>query len=56
MGPSSSLRDWVSHFGVAAEHVEYPALPHDFYVMGDVSPAVAEAARETAAKLKAALG
>jgi acetyl esterase len=42
--------------GVAAEHVEYPALPHDFYTMGDVSPAVSEAARETAAKLKAALG
>ncbi|HEY8574297.1 alpha/beta hydrolase [Phenylobacterium sp.] len=42
--------------GVAAEHVEYPALPHDFYIMGDVSPAVTDAARETAAKLKAALG
>jgi acetyl esterase len=41
--------------GVPAEHVEYPALPHDFYVMGDVSPAVDQAARETAAKLRAAL-
>lgn len=42
--------------GVAAEHVEYPALPHDFYTMGDISPAVTQAARETAEKLKAALG
>ena len=41
--------------GVAARHMEYPALPHDFYVMADVSPAVVEAARETAAALKAAL-
>jgi acetyl esterase len=41
--------------GVAARHVEYPALPHDFYVMADVSPAVVEAAKETAAALKAAL-
>ena len=41
--------------GVAARHVEYPALPHDFYVMADVSPAVAAAARETADALKAAL-
>ena len=41
--------------GVAARHVEYPTLPHDFYVMADVSPAVIEAAKETAAALKAAL-
>jgi acetyl esterase len=41
--------------GVAARHVEYPSLPHDFYVMPDVSPAVIAAAKETAAALKAAL-
>lgn len=42
--------------GVSARHVEYPALPHDFYIMADVSPAVAKAAAETAAVLKAAIG
>ncbi|HEX3701442.1 MAG TPA: alpha/beta hydrolase [Phenylobacterium sp.] len=42
--------------GVAARHVEYPALPHDFYIMADVSPAVAAAAKETAEALKAAIG
>jgi len=28
---------------------------HDFYIMGDVSPAVIEAAREAGAAIKAAL-
>ncbi|MFI4966679.1 MAG: alpha/beta hydrolase [Caulobacterales bacterium] len=42
--------------GVAAKHVEYPSLVHDFYVMPDVSPAVAKAAAETAQALKAAIG
>lgn len=42
--------------GVEARHVEYPTLPHDFYVMPDVSPAVAPAAAETAQALKAAIG
>jgi acetyl esterase len=41
--------------GVAATHVHYPSLVHDFYIMADISPAVAEAAAETAAALKAAL-
>lgn len=41
--------------GVAARHLEYPALPHDFYIMADVSPAVVQAAKETAAALKTAL-
>jgi acetyl esterase len=41
--------------GVAATHVEYPTLVHDFYIMHDVSPAVATAAAETAAALKQAL-
>jgi acetyl esterase len=41
--------------GVRAEHMEYPALPHDFYIMADVSPAVVTAAKETAAKLREAL-
>ncbi|WP_411289364.1 alpha/beta hydrolase [Phenylobacterium sp.] len=42
--------------GVGAEHVDYPALVHDFFLMADVSPAVAQAAAETAAALKVALG
>lgn len=42
--------------GVEARHVEYPHLPHDFYIMADVSPAVLAAAKETAAALKAAIG
>jgi len=42
--------------GVDARHVNYPALVHDFFIMGDVSPAVVEAAKEAAAAVKAALG
>ena len=42
--------------GGVAEHVHYPALVHDFYIMADVSPAVAPAASEAAAALKAAIG
>jgi acetyl esterase len=42
--------------GVEASHVEYPRLPHDFYIMADVSPAVVAAAKETAASLKTAIG
>lgn len=52
-------RDYAARLnaaGVNAEHVEYPDMVHDFYLMGDVSPAVTAAAQETAAKLKAALG
>lgn len=41
--------------GVVAEHVEYPTLIHDFYIMADVSPVVGEAVAATAASLKAAL-
>lgn len=41
--------------GVDARHVEYSDMVHDFYVLGDVSPAIVEAAKETAAALKAAL-
>jgi acetyl esterase len=41
--------------GVAARHKTYPALVHDFYVMGDVSPAVVDAARETAAAVREGL-
>jgi acetyl esterase len=41
--------------GVEARHVDYPTLVHDFYVMGDVSPAVAGAAQEAAEAIKAAL-
>ena len=41
--------------GVKASHVEYPDMVHDFYILGDVSPAVETAARETALALKSAL-
>lgn len=51
-------RDYAARLnaaGVKATHVEYPDLVHDFYLMGDVSPAITAAAKETAAALKAAL-
>ncbi|HWF00305.1 MAG TPA: alpha/beta hydrolase [Caulobacteraceae bacterium] len=41
--------------GVPARHVSYPSMVHDFFIMGDVSPAVVEAARETAQALREAL-
>lgn len=52
-------RDYAARLnaaGVKATHVEYADLVHDFYLMGDVSPAITAAAKETAAALKAALG
>ncbi len=48
--------DRLKAAGIATDHVHYPDLVHDFFVMGDVSPAVEAAAREAAAALKAALG
>ena len=51
-------RDYAARLnaaGVKATHVEYSDLVHDFYLMGDVSPAITAAAKETAAALKAAL-
>jgi acetyl esterase len=42
--------------GVAAEWVNYPSLIHDFFIMGDVSPAVTEAAEAAGAAIRAALG
>ena len=41
--------------GTPAQHVNYPSLVHDFYIMGDVSPAVVEAAKAAGAAIKAAL-
>jgi acetyl esterase len=41
---------------VPARHANYPALVHDFFIMGDVSPAVVEAAKQAGAAIKAALG
>ena len=41
--------------GVPVRHVHYPDMLHDFYIMGDVSPAVEVAAREAGEALKAAL-
>jgi acetyl esterase len=46
----------LSAAGVLAQHANYPALVHDFFIMGDVSPAVVEAAREAGAAIRAALG
>jgi len=51
-------RDYAARLnaaGVAARHLEYAALVHDFYVMHDVSPAVSRAAAETAEALRLAL-
>ncbi|HEY1750957.1 MAG TPA: alpha/beta hydrolase [Caulobacteraceae bacterium] len=42
--------------GVAARHVNYPSLVHDFFIMGDVSPAVTDAAKAAGAAVRAALG
>jgi len=41
--------------GVEAKHVDYPTLVHDFYIMGDVSPAVIGAAQEAAEAIRTAL-
>ena len=41
--------------GGRAEHRNYPSLVHDFFIMGDVSPAVISAAKDSAAAIKAAL-
>jgi acetyl esterase len=41
--------------GVPADHLHYPALVHDFFIMGDVSPAVLLAAREAAGAIRVAL-
>ena len=41
--------------GVHADHLHYSALVHDFFIMGDVSPAVVLAAKEAAEAVKAAL-
>ena len=52
-------RDFAAALNAAggqATHVEYGGLVHDFYIMPDVSPAVHEAVKETAAALKAAVG
>ena len=51
-------RDYAARLnaaGVKAQHVHYPDLVHDFYIMGDVSPAVDAAAKEAAQALRAAL-
>ena len=51
-------RDYVAALaaaGVPADHLHYSDLVHDFYIMGDVSPAVVLAAKEAGAAIKAAL-
>ena len=42
--------------GVPAQWVNYEGLVHDFFIMGDVSPAVGEAAKAAGAAIRAALG
>jgi acetyl esterase len=51
-------RDYAARLnavGVKAQHVHYPDLVHDFYIMGDVSPAIDAAAHQAADALKAAM-
>ncbi len=51
-------RDYAARLnaaGVKAQHLHYPDLVHDFYIMGDVSPAVDAAAKEAAQAMRAAL-
>lgn len=51
-------RDLAEHFaehGAAVDHIEFGALPHDFYIMPDVSPAVGRAIALTVERLRAAL-
>jgi len=47
--------DRLKKAGVATDYRHYPSLAHDFYTQGDISPAVIDAAKETAAAVKAAL-
>jgi acetyl esterase len=42
--------------GVPSRHMNYPALVHDFFIMGDISPAVVEAAKAAGAAIREALG
>jgi acetyl esterase len=52
-------RDYAEALAAAggeARHVNYPELVHDFFIMGDVSPAVIEAARHAAEAIRAAHG
>jgi acetyl esterase len=41
---------------VPATHANYPSLVHDFFIMGDVSPKVIEAAKAAGDAIRAALG
>ncbi len=41
--------------GVETTHRNYPGLIHDFYIMGDVSPAVIDAAKEAGEAIRTAL-
>jgi acetyl esterase len=46
----------LSAAGVPAQDVNYPSLVHDFFIMGDVSPAVIEAAKAAGDAVRVALG
>ena len=45
----------LTRAGGQAQHVSYPGLVHDFFIMGDVSPAVLIAAEETGRAIALAL-
>jgi len=47
--------DRLKRAGVPVDYRHYPTMAHDFLSQGDVSPAVIDAARDTAAAVKAAL-
>jgi len=52
-------RDYAAALGASgtpARHINYPSLVHDFFIMGDVSPAVGEATEAAGAAIRAALG
>src|SRR5260221_204131 len=54
--PARSARGGAARGGTTpAPHVIYPTVVHAFYIMGDVSPAVVEAAREAGAAIRTAL-
>ena len=45
----------LAEAGVPASHLHYSAMVHDFFIMGDVSPAVVLAAKEAGAAIRACL-
>ncbi|NJR80010.1 alpha/beta hydrolase [Sphingomonas corticis] len=50
-----AFAEHLARTGVAVEHVEFPAMIHDFFLMPDVSPAVGTVVSETTEALRRAL-